>query len=82
MALAADKGSAVSRLATTVHADVTVFVGDDETDEDVFTRLGPDDLGVKVGEGPSAAVARVADTVTVQLLLAHLLQLRTAVLTG
>ena len=79
-ALAADKGTAVLRLAGTVHADVIVFVGDDETDEDVFTRLGVDDLGVKVGEGESAATARVADTVAVQLLLAHLLQLRTAIL--
>ncbi len=39
-----------------------VFVGDDLTDEPGFDSVqGRGGLGVKVGEGPSAAHARVAD---------------------
>lgn len=56
-----DKGDAIAGLARRLGADRTVFIGDDTTDEAVFARLGPGDLGIKVGEGDSAATHRVAD---------------------
>jgi trehalose 6-phosphate synthase/phosphatase len=34
---------------------VVVAVGDDETDEDLFERLGPEDWTIKVGRGTTAA---------------------------
>jgi trehalose 6-phosphate phosphatase len=57
----ADKGSAVTRLRGELGAAAVVYLGDDRTDEDVFRRLGPDDAGIKVGEGETAARYRVAD---------------------
>jgi trehalose 6-phosphate phosphatase len=57
----ADKGGAVTRLREELGAAAVVYLGDDLTDEDVFGRLGPDDVGVKVGEGDTAAGHRVAD---------------------
>ena len=57
----ADKGSAVARLREELGAAAVVYLGDDLTDEDVFRRLGPGDVGVKVGEGETAAGHRVAD---------------------
>jgi trehalose 6-phosphate phosphatase len=58
----ADKGSAVTRLREELAAAAVVYLGDDLTDEDVFRRLGDGDVGVKVGEGETAAGHRVADT--------------------
>ncbi len=57
----ADKGSAVTRLRDELGAAAVVYLGDDLTDEDVFRRLGPADVGVKVGEGETAAGHRVPD---------------------
>lgn len=57
---AVDKGDAVAELRQIHHPDRVLFLGDDVTDESVFERLGPDDLGVKVGPGKTAAAARVA----------------------
>ncbi len=55
----ADKGSAVLRLRTRYRASSVLFIGDDVTDEDAFAVLGPDDVGVKVGPGDTAARFRV-----------------------
>jgi trehalose 6-phosphate phosphatase len=57
----ADKGSAVQRLRDELGAAGVVYLGDDLTDEDVFRLLRPGDVGIKVGEGPTAAEHRVAD---------------------
>lgn len=54
-----NKGDCISELAADV--DGTVFVGDDVTDETVFERLGPRDIGIKVGPGHTSAGFRVAD---------------------
>lgn len=81
-ALSIGKGAALERLMSRLHVTATVFVGDDDTDEDAFAVLGDHDLGVKVGEGPTLASLRIADVVSVELLLAHVLQLRSAVLAG
>lgn len=43
-----------------VGADVTVFLGDDVTDENGFRVLEGSDVGVKVGEGETLAGVRVA----------------------
>ncbi|WKV16772.1 hypothetical protein LP422_21985 [Janibacter limosus] len=56
--------------------DATVYLGDDVTDEHVFTVLGPDDVGIKVGPGESAARLRVDDCTHVPEVLAALSSLR------
>jgi trehalose-phosphatase len=58
--------------------DITgiLFAGDDVTDEFAFTALGSSDAGVKVGQGPSAALWRVEDPLAVVGLLERLLALR------
>jgi trehalose 6-phosphate phosphatase len=57
----ADKGTALRRLITELGPVVTVYLGDDVTDEDGFRALGPGDVSVKVGDGPTDARHRVAD---------------------
>ncbi len=68
----ADKGVALRRLADQVGAASIVYVGDDLTDEDAFAVLGPDDVGIKVGAGPTAARYRVAGSAAVLAALSHL----------
>lgn len=68
----ADKGQALRRLRRELAPDVTVFIGDDVTDEDAFAVLGPTDIGVKVGDGDSAARWRVPDQASVAALLSDL----------
>lgn len=58
--LTVDKGTAVANLARRLDATAVVYFGDDTTDEHVFELLGPADLGIKVGPGPTAAMHRVA----------------------
>lgn len=65
------KGDAVGELAE--NADGAVFFGDDTTDETVFEILRPGDVGVKVGEGPTAASYHIRDVDEVADLLEMLL---------
>lgn len=60
-----DKGGAIRQLQVRESYDCVVFFGDDVTDEDAFAVLGDDDVGVKVGDGPTLARYRVADPVEV-----------------
>lgn len=53
-----DKGDAIRELAGD---RPIVYLGDDVTDETVFEVLRPDDVGIKVGEGPTVASHRVED---------------------
>ena len=53
------KGTAIEAVRAQTDAEFVVYVGDDVTDEDVFTSLGPDDIGIKVGDGPTAARFRI-----------------------
>lgn len=71
----ADKGSAVTALGRHVDATARVYLGDDVTDEDAFTRMRrADDVTVKVGTGSTAARYRVDDEAAVAELLAQLQQ--------
>lgn len=60
-----NKGTAIERVRTERGSDVVVFFGDDVTDEDVFDLMRSNDVGVKVGSGPSAARFRVDDPAAV-----------------
>jgi len=75
---AADKGAALTLARFRSGATGVLFIGDDLTDEDAFSVLGPGDLGVKVGEGESKAAHRVADVPAVGGLLEQVLELRRA----
>ena len=55
-----DKGTAFAELVDEIGATATVFIGDDVTDENAFEALGPRDLTVKVGAGPTTADVRIA----------------------
>lgn len=68
----ANKGVALKRLADEVGAAAIVYFGDDVTDEDAFAVLAPDDVGIKVGEGPTRAGFRVPDSAGVLTALDHL----------
>ncbi len=49
----ADKGEGLRQLQDVSGATAVVFAGDDVTDEHGFAVLGPSDVGVKVGPGPT-----------------------------
>lgn len=72
----ADKGSALRQLRHLLGATGVIFLGDDVTDEDAFNALLPGDLGVKVGDGDTAATVRVPDVDAVAQTLATLVDLR------
>ena len=73
----ADKGSALRALAADLGVDAIVYLGDDVTDEHVFTVLGPQDLSIKVGPGETAARTRLADCTEVPAVLDALVTART-----
>ncbi len=74
--LRVNKGLAVDVLRERTGADAVLFAGDDVTDETAFAVLRDADVGVKVGDGETAAGHRVADPPAVSGLLEHLLALR------
>ena len=53
------KGEAIEHLRRYTKADAVFYAGDDVTDEDAFDALLSDDLGVKIGPGPTSAAFRV-----------------------
>ena len=55
------KDSAIAELRDRVGATAVLFAGDDVTDEDAMRSLGDADLGVRVGDGQTAATVRVHD---------------------
>jgi trehalose 6-phosphate phosphatase len=65
----ATKGAAVQALREALGVSGVLYVGDDVTDETVLSSLGESDVGVKVGEGPTAAGHRVASPAAVRELL-------------
>ena len=77
-----DKGLALEAIRHQVGAATVLYLGDSITDEDAFATLSGPDVGVKVGEGETAAPFRVADTIEVAKLLARLNDLRADWLAG
>lgn len=73
------KGDAVAELRADVAPQAVLFAGDDVTDEDAFAVLEPQDVGIKVGDGPTAAGYRVADPDEMAAVLLRLLELRESV---
>ncbi len=59
LARATSKADAVERLRHHYGRAVVAFAGDDETDEEVFAGLRPEDFGVRVGPGATAARYRL-----------------------
>lgn len=72
------KDSAIQALRERLAATAVLFAGDDVTDEDALRSLGADDLGVRVGDGPSAASIVVADIDELASLLGDLAAQRRA----
>ncbi|MCU1519165.1 MAG: haloacid dehalogenase [Pseudarthrobacter sp.] len=72
----ASKGEGVTFLRQITGATAVLFAGDDTTDEDALARLGPGDVGVKVGLDFTQAQFRVEAPVHVAELLEALLQER------
>ena len=60
------KGDAILALA---EGKPILYIGDDTTDETVFSVLGPGDVGIKVGEGDTTAEHRVEDVAGVVTIL-------------
>jgi trehalose 6-phosphate phosphatase len=75
---APDKGAALIRERTRLGCDCAIYVGDDETDEDVFVRSTPGSLlGISVGErSASAAQHFIAGQGDIDRLISLLLSLR------
>lgn len=71
-----DKGDALRALREQCDATMVVFVGDDVTDEHAFSVLGPDDPGIKVGAGDTAAGFRIENQSDVAGVLESLLTYR------
>lgn len=70
------KGDAVRRLMARYRTDVTLFLGDDRTDEDVFRIGAPAVVGVRVGPGATAAPWRLRAQEDVDQVLERLRALR------
>lgn len=65
------KDSAVSLLRDRIGATGVLFAGDDVTDEDALRSLRPGDVGVRVGDGDTAATIRVSGIAELAELLAE-----------
>lgn len=70
------KDTAVARLRAETGATAVLFAGDDVTDEDALRTLGESDLGIRVGDGETAARVRVADPLELAELLTALADAR------
>ena len=66
---ATTKGDGISHLHRAVTPQLTVFIGDDVTDEDGFAVLGDRDVAIRVGGGDSRAPYRLTDPVEVAAFL-------------
>lgn len=72
------KDTAVRLLRQRCGATAVLFAGDDVTDEDALASLGPDDLGVLVGDRETHARVRVPHIEALAALLSRLAELRAA----
>lgn len=74
--LNANKGESLTLLRDFCAATAVIFAGDDVTDEHGFAVLAPGDVGIKVGEGESAAQFRIATPQQLPAVLELLLEQR------
>lgn len=70
------KDTAIANLRERVGADAVLFAGDDTTDEDALRSLEPQDLGIHVGDGETAARVSVPGIPAMAAALADLAQQR------
>ncbi|MFC3298312.1 trehalose-phosphatase [Arthrobacter agilis] len=75
----ADKGQGLALLRETTGATAVLFAGDDVTDEHALRTLLPDDVGIRVGPGGTAARFTVASPEDFSEVLSELVSLRTQV---
>lgn len=68
-----NKGQAVRNWLDTEKWDFVFCAGDDYTDEDMFTALGPKDVSCKIGTGLSSARFRVASPTKLKNFLKNLI---------
>jgi trehalose 6-phosphate phosphatase len=73
------KDAAIAQLRGIVGATAVVFAGDDVTDEDALESLRTEDLGIHVGDRPTAAAVSVPDIPALAVLLDRLAERRAAV---
>ncbi|HKU10953.1 trehalose-phosphatase [Sinomonas sp.] len=78
----ATKGEGLAFLRQVTEADAILFAGDDVTDEDGFLALKSDDVGIKVGDGETAAGHRVGAPEDIADSMTLLARLRRAHLTS
>jgi trehalose-phosphatase len=76
LVMATHKGDAIDALRIQLSASAVVFIGDDVTDENAFRQLHGPDMGIKVGDGETAARFRVSDPTEAVRVLARLLDSR------
>jgi trehalose-phosphatase len=78
------KAEALTRLRERTGAESVVFIGDDTADEYALETLGEGDLGLKVGDEPSATHAdfRLSSPAEVSIVLGALFELRKSWLFG
>ncbi|MHA7277985.1 trehalose-phosphatase [Arthrobacter sp. Hz1] len=76
--LSTDKGQGIRSLRKYTGATAVFFAGDDVTDEYAFAALEPQDLGIKIGDGPTEARHRIGSPAELVSVLEHLLALRSA----
>jgi trehalose 6-phosphate phosphatase len=72
----ADKGEALEAVRHASSATAALFVGDDLSAEEVFSRLAGPDVGIKVGPGGTLARHRVAGPLQVAAVLSFLAERR------
>jgi trehalose 6-phosphate phosphatase len=74
----ADKGQGLAVLREATGATAVLFAGDDVTDEDAQLTLGPDDVGIRIGAGETAATFTVPTPEAFSDVLQELVSLRTS----
>jgi trehalose 6-phosphate phosphatase len=78
----ANKGEGLELLRSLADATAVLFAGDDVTDEHAMEILQPQDVGIKIGPGRTAAGFRVDSPAAFQHVLERLVELRSGATAG